>query len=93
MRTTGKQSSTPIKPSPDPATMPNGHETDQKHGEGSYSGTREYQASVKAYLETADVEKDARDAAPDSAEEARALEQAEEAGRKPAIKTERPSKN
>ncbi len=92
MRTTGKQSSKPIKPSPNPATIPNDHETDQENGEGSYSGTRDYQAGVKAYLETADVEKDARDAAPESAEEARALEKAEEAGRKPAVKTERPSK-
>ena len=95
MRDTGNQSSKPIHPSPNPATLPNepGHAADnQEHGEGSYSGTRDYQKGVKAYLETADVEKDARDAAPDNADEARELEKAEEAGRKPAVKTERQSK-
>ena len=94
MRDTGNQSSKPIKPSPNPITLPTEPEqsTDEQKGEGSYSGTRDYQKSVKAYLENADVEKDAREAAPDNAVEALELEKAEAAGRKPAVKTERPTK-
>ena len=95
MRDTGNQSSKPIKPSPNPTALtsePIRSAADAEHGEGSYSGTREYQAGLKTYLETADVEKDARDATPVDADEARELERAEVAGRKPAIKTERPSK-
>ena len=95
MRDTINQFSKPIRPSPNPATLPNEPEQmadDQVKGEGSYSGTRDYEKSVKAYLEHADVEKDARDAAPDSIDEARELEKAEVAGRKPAAKTDRRSK-
>ena len=94
MRDTGNQSSKPIKPSPNPITLPTEpeHSADEQMGEGSYSGTRDYQKSVKAYLENADVEKDAREAAPDNAVEALELEKAEAAGRKPAVKTERPTK-
>ena len=89
MRDTGKQSSKPIKPSPNPVTLPGepvGSSKDQEHGEGSYSGTRAYQASLKGYLEAANVEKDARAAAPDNAAQARDMEKAEKAGRNPAIK-------
>lgn len=57
---------------------------DKEHGEGSYKGTKNYQDSVKSYLKTADVEKDARDAAPRTAEEQRQLEEAEKAGKAPA---------
>ena len=67
MRDTDNQSLKPIKPTPNPATLPiepHHSATDAEHGEGSYSGTRDYQAGLKAYLETADVEQDARDAAP-----------------------------
>ena len=53
---------------------------------------RDYQAGIKAYLETADVKKDARDAAPDNVEEARELEKAEEVGPNATFKTERRSK-
>ena len=96
MRDTGNQSTKPIHPSPNPAALPKETDhsaDDQEHGEGSYSGTRDYQRGVKAYLETADVEKDARDAAPDNADDVRELEKAEEAGRKPAAKTERRTKD
>ncbi|GEM_PF-6641561 len=48
-----------------------------EHGEGSYSATRDYQKSVKDYLRHADVEKDARDAAPDTAQEAQQMADAE----------------
>jgi len=83
MPNTGKQSPQSIKPSPNPGAIPNEHDRmpHEQQGEGSYSGTRDYQKGVKAYLEHANVERDARDAAPDSAEEARELDDAEEAGR------------
>ena len=67
MRDTGNQSSKPIKPSPNPATLtsePIHSAPDGEHGEGSYSGTRDYQAGLKTYLETADIEKDARSVKP-----------------------------
>ncbi len=88
----GKQSIKAKKPSPNPAILPivpDVPETDQDHGEGSYSGTRDYQHSLKTYLETANVASDARAAAPDDAREARELEQAEQKGRRPGIKTRR----
>jgi hypothetical protein len=50
-------------------------------GEGDYQSAREYREEVKQYLEHADVEKAAREAAPRDPCEARELEQAEEAGR------------
>ena len=49
-------------------------------GEGSYEGTRDYQESVKTYLEQADVAADARAAQPANAGEAASLKQAEHEG-------------
>lgn len=88
MRDTGKQPSKPIKPSPNPSALP----SDQENGEGSYVGTRNYQTSLKGYLESANVEQDARDAAPENAAEARDMEKAEQAGRKHVIKKPLPPK-
>jgi hypothetical protein len=85
MHSTGKQPHKPATSTAQPTTThtdPDRSEPDPEAGEGSYSGTRDYQESVKSYLETADVEQDARDAAPENAGEARELEQAEKAGRK-----------
>jgi hypothetical protein len=73
-----------MKPSPNPVAIPNEPDRmarEHEQGEGSYSGTADYQKGVKAYLERADVEQDARDAAPADAREARELEDAEKAGR------------
>lgn len=87
MRNTGNETPHTIKPSANPATRPTEPgrpATNDEIGEGSYSGTRNYQASLKAYLETANVETDARDAAPNSDAEKREMEKAEETGRKPA---------
>jgi hypothetical protein len=50
---------------------------EQVEGEGSYSGSRDYQNSIKDYLGKADVQKDAEQAKPRSESEARELEQAE----------------
>ena len=49
-------------------------------GEGSYEGSREYGESMKAYLETADVEADGEAAQPASPEEAEQLKKAEQEG-------------
>ena len=87
MQNTGKQTPKPMKPSPNPGAIPNEPDRfakDHEQGEGSYSGTRDYQKGVKAYLERANVEQDARDAAPANADVERELEDAEEAGRAPA---------
>ena len=46
-------------------------------GEGSFEGTERYAEGIEHYLAHADVEKDAADAAPHSAQEAAALKAAE----------------
>ncbi|MEO8020565.1 hypothetical protein [Polaromonas sp.] len=50
-------------------------------GEGSYEGTRDYQKSIKTYLDDADVASDARAAKPANEDEAIELKQAEQQGR------------
>lgn len=47
-------------------------------GEGSYEGTKRYADGIESYLATADVVKDAADAAPESAEEADEMKLAED---------------
>jgi hypothetical protein len=64
---------------PDGANDPLPHSVDGfPVGEGSYEGTRGYQARIENYLETADVELDAKDAAPQSRAEAKELLAAED---------------
>jgi hypothetical protein len=53
----------------------------EQKGEGSVSGARDYQKSVKSYLAKADVEKDAHAAAPATTAEAKDLAAAEKVGR------------
>ena len=94
MRITGKPSAKPPKPRPNPSTIvdsPDASPKGQEHGEGSYSGTRDYQEGVKSYLRTADVEKDAHDAAPAVDAEASDMAAAEETGRKGGTKKKRPA--
>jgi len=57
---------------------------DKQYGEGNYKATRDYDRGVKEHLETHDVEREARDAAPRSEEEAREMERAEDLGRRKA---------
>ncbi len=52
----------------------------QQMGEGSYEATRDYQESIKTYLDKADVKSDAQAAKPASPQEAEALKKAEEEG-------------
>ena len=53
----------------------------QQMGEGSYEGSRDYKERTEEYLKKGSVEKDAAAAKPDSDDEARELEQAEEEGK------------
>jgi hypothetical protein len=51
-------------------------------GEGDYDAARRYRKEVKDYLDTADVDKAAHEAAPKSSDEQREMDEAERAGRK-----------
>jgi hypothetical protein len=53
----------------------------QEHGEGNYQATRDYNRGLKEHMEKHDIEREARDAAPRSEEEARQMEEAERAGK------------
>lgn len=91
MHSNDKHSPKPKKPSAKPSAVPGKPDRmakDGDQGEGSYSGTREYQAGLRSYLKNASVEKAARDAAPFNAAEAREMEKAEETGRKHDTKTQ-----
>ena len=93
MRDTGNEAPHSIRPSANPATLPANPTrpaTDDDVGEGGYSGAE--QASLKTYVETANVDKDAQDAAPKSKAENRGLAKTEETGRKPTRKGRRDSK-
>jgi hypothetical protein len=55
--------------------------TGQQYGEGSYSGTRQYNEGVKEHMQHHDIEREARDAAPRTASEEKEMEEAERIGR------------
>ncbi len=50
-------------------------------GEGNYKATREYNEGLKRHMQTHDIEKEARDAAPKSRADADDMERAEDEGR------------
>ena len=52
----------------------------QQYGEGTYKATRDYNRGMKDHVEHHDIEKEARDAAPESEEVAKELEDAEREG-------------
>jgi len=56
----------------------------RQYGEGNYQATRDYNRGVKEHMEKHDIEREARDAAPRSEEEARQMEEAERAGKEKA---------
>ncbi|HSW20935.1 MAG TPA: hypothetical protein VLJ86_27180 [Ramlibacter sp.] len=62
---------------------------EEPKGEGSYEGTRQYQARVKDYVKRADIQRDAEAARPRSESEAREMENAEREGRSHAKDRER----
>jgi hypothetical protein len=53
----------------------------KQYGEGSYSGTRQYNEGMKDHVRHHDIEREARDAAPRSASEEKEMEEAERIGR------------
>jgi hypothetical protein len=53
----------------------------KQYGEGSYSGTRQYNEGVKDHVEHHDIEREARDAAPRNPSEEKEMEEAERVGR------------
>lgn len=58
-----------------------GEAAPQIRGEGDYAASRRYRQRVERFVKTQDVDSAARDAAPASAEEAAALQAAEQAGK------------
>jgi hypothetical protein len=62
-------------------TAPDTGGADSIQGEGDYRSAREYREGLREFLEHADVEKAAREAAPRTPRQARELERAEEEGR------------
>ena len=59
---------------------------DKVEGEGSYSGTRDYNERTRKFIQAGKVRKAARDAAPKSEEEKHAMQKAERIGRQRAKK-------
>jgi hypothetical protein len=53
----------------------------KEYGEGNYKATRDYDRGLKDHVEHHDIEKEARDAAPNSAAEEQEMEEAERIGR------------
>ena len=53
----------------------------QQYGEGSYSGTKQYNEGLKKHMNQHDIEREALDAAPKSADEEREMEEAERVGK------------
>jgi len=53
----------------------------KQYGEGSYSGTRQYNKGLKEHMQTHDIEREARDAAPRSPAESKEMSDAERIGR------------
>jgi hypothetical protein len=59
---------------------------DKVEGEGSYSGTKDYNQRTKKFIDSGKVDEAARDAEPKSEEEKRAMEKAEREGKQHAKK-------
>ena len=59
---------------------------DKVEGEGSYSGSKDYNERTRKFVESGKVEDAARDAEPKSSEEKHAMQKAERIGRRKARK-------
>ncbi len=66
--------------------MENDRKKDGVEGEGSYSGTKDYNARTKKFVESGKVDKAAKDAEPKSEEEKHAMQKAERIGKQRAKK-------
>jgi hypothetical protein len=74
-----KQDSKNPSTSTQPAGVPAGKRV---QGEGDYEAARRYRSEVEKYVQSADIEQAAREAAPRDAREAAEMSAAEAAGRK-----------
>ena len=69
---------------------------DKVEGEGSYTGTKDYNKRTKKFVESGKVQDAANDAAPKSEEEARDMQEAERIGKRhvkdedPAVRGKKP---
>jgi hypothetical protein len=59
---------------------------DKVEGEGSYSGTKDYNQRTKKFIDSGKVDEAARDAEPKSEEEKRQMQEAERTGKRRAKK-------
>jgi hypothetical protein len=59
---------------------------DKVEGEGSYSGTKDYNQRTKKFIDSGNVDEAARDAEPQSEEEKHAMQKAERIGKQRAKK-------
>ena len=57
---------------------------DKVEGEGSYTGTKDYNKRTKKFVDSGKVQQAANDAAPKSEQEAQEMQKAERIGKKPA---------
>lgn len=62
-------------------TKPDSKQPDAVEGEGSYTAARDYKKRTEDFVKSHDVEQAARDAAPQTPEQADELTEAEEKGR------------
>lgn len=69
------------KPVPSSDTQTATPEDPALQGEGNYTAARRHRKSVKDFIESGQVDEAARNAQPDSDEEARELQEAEKQGR------------
>jgi hypothetical protein len=58
-----------------------GNSHDQVEGEGSYTGSKDYNQRTKKFVESGKVDQAARDAEPKSEEEKQAMQKAERIGK------------
>ena len=81
----GKSKDANVKKPPKPLTTGEQQQaasgTGQQYGEGSYSGTKQYNEGVKDHMQHHDVEREARNAAPRNRAEEKDMEDAEREGR------------
>ena len=59
-------------------------EKDKVEGEGSYSGTKDYNERTKKFVDSGKVDKAAHDAAPKNTEEEQSMQKAERLGKQKA---------
>ena len=73
------------QPQPVPPTASQGEPDSDPalQGEGNYTAARRHRSAVKKFIDAGRVPAAAREAAPDSDDQARELQQAEDAGRAP----------